>query len=361
MIQSQLDLLEIQDQEAVKNTYYRYPKVIPHVNRGLNDEYLEIKTIDNFTRIYKIDEVTLYIIARIRWTPAWLIHQWYELYDLDGYSAIEQWINVGLVWAQTSATGVMIRPTYFLFNLMDIKDSGYVDIPFNLLNHTCAEMQILFDAMMGNEQSELWKQIKNNPYCLKPYHPLNIKVNEDSGVPVFVEEEYRVSMNNDNIKQKQDDLIRSIKTNNPYTQEFIDNTLFVLLTEDILGKNKSEVYKQIPDLVIPAIRYDRKPNSIAIELELSAKTDIKYDKIMQSYKNNLIYGTVIYLCGNNAIVEKVKKAYQEAGGLGRCRLFVAPWRAPAQRITDYSSREETAYKQLLSATHDNTQVGENRN
>jgi hypothetical protein len=85
-------------------------------------------------------------------------------------------------------------------------------------------------------------------------------------------------------------------------------------------------------------------------MELSAKMGYRYDKIMQSYKNNLIYGYVLYLCGNNNIVEKVKRAYKEAGGLGTCRLFVAPWTAPAQRITNYSVKEERAFKILLKST-----------
>ena len=42
---SQLELLEIQDQDAVKNTYYRYPKVEPHLVKYTDK--LEVKTIDD--------------------------------------------------------------------------------------------------------------------------------------------------------------------------------------------------------------------------------------------------------------------------------------------------------------------------
>lgn len=352
-MKSQLELLEIQDQEAVRNTYYRYPKVTPHIN--MYHDHLEIKTIDDCAEIHKIDEVVLYIVARFRWVPAWLAQQWFEVYNINGYDRIEQWIRVGLVWAQTGSTGVFIRPTYFLFNLMDIKETNYTDIPFNLLNHTCAEMQIVFDVMIGNPKSEIWYFIQNSP-CLPTYHPLKIQPVNDGGVPILVEEEYKSSIDPVKVREEQDKLIRSIKSGSRFTAEFQDYSLFTLATED---NSKSGIYTQRPDLVIPAFRTeDGKPQSWAIEMELSSKMGYRYDKIMQSYRNNLIYGYVLYLCGNNRIVEQVKKAYKEADGLGTCRLFVAPWTAPAQRITNYSAKEEQAYRQLLDSTHNSTKIKE---
>ena len=345
MKKSQLDLLEIQDQESVKNTYYRYPKVTPHIT--LHEDYIEVKTIDDSVNVRKIDEVVLYIVARFRWVPAWLAQQWFEVYQIDGYTQIERYIKVGLVWAQTGSTGVFIRPTYFLFNMMDIKETNYIDIPFNLLNHTCAEMQIVFDVMMGNPKSEIWYFIKDSE-CLPTYHPLSIKPLNDSGVPILIEEEYKSTIKPDLIRENQDKLIQSIRQGSKFTAEFSDYSLFTLATED---DSKSGIYTQRPDLVIPAFRKaNSQPQSWAIEMELSAKMGYRYDKIMQSYKNNLIYGYVLYLCGNNNIVEKVKRAYKEAGGLGTCRLFVAPWTAPAQRITNYSAKEERAFKILLKST-----------
>ena len=346
-MKSQLELLEIQDQESVKNTYYRYPKVTPHIT--LFEDHVEVKTIDDIVNIHKIDEVVLYVIARFKWVPAWLAQQWFEVYGMDGYTQIEKWIRVGLVWAQTGSTGVFIRPTYFLFNMMDIKETNYVDIPFNLLNHTCAEMQIVFDVMMGNPKSEIWYFIKDSE-CLPTYHPLNIKTQSDSGVPIFIEEEYKSTIKPDLLRENQDKLIASIRSGSKWTAELIDYSLFTLATEDAT-KNKGGIYTQRPDLVIPAFRKSNgQPQSWAIEMELSAKMGYRYDKIMQSYKNNLVYGYVLYLCGNNNIVEKVKKAYKDAGGLGTCRLFVAPWTAPAQRITNYSAKEENAFKILLKST-----------
>lgn len=373
-MRSQLELLEIQDEEAVKNTYYRYPKVTPHVNMYV--DHVEIKTIDDVASIYTLDEVVLYIIARFRWAPAWLIQQWYEVYATNGYNQIERFIRVGLVWAQTGSTGVFIRPTYFLFDLMDIYDStwvdkngvehknrpGYVDVPFNLLNHTCAEMQIMFDVMMGNPTSEIWYFIqKSEAQCLPTYHPLKITSQQKVGVPIFTEEEYKGKIDAASVRAGQDKLIQSIRSKQKFTAEFQDYSLFTLATEDP-EKNKDGIYTQRPDLVIPAFRLPNgQPQSWAIEMELSAKTGNRYDKIMKSYKDNMVFGFLLYLCGNNYIVEQVKKAYKEAGGLGTCRLFVAPWTAPAQRITNYSVKEEAAYKMLLDSTVKSTQSEEAKN
>lgn len=371
-MKSQLDLLEIQDQEAVQNTYYRYPKVTAHKN--LYSDHIEVKTIDDVAFIYVIDEVILYIIARFRWAPAWLIQQWYETYGIDGYSKIEQMIKVGIIWAQTGSTGVFIRPTYELFDWVDIYEStwidkdgierknrpSYVDIPFNLLNHTCAEMQIVFDVMMGNPNSEIWYFIKKSgAQCLPEYHPLHITSNQPVGVPILTEEEYKGRIDATSIRTGQDKLIQSIRDRQKFTAEFQDYSLFTLATEDP-DKNKEGIYTQRPDLVIPAFRLENgQPQSWAIEMELSAKTGNRYDKIMKSYKNNMVFGYLLYLCGNNYIVEQVKKAYKAIGGLGTCRLFVAPWTAPAQRITNYSAKEEIAYKQLLDTTIQSTKVEEN--
>lgn len=349
MDKSQFDLVANQDQEAVKNTYFRYPKVTPHIKKA--KDYVEVKTIDSSVKLRKIDEVILYIIARFKWVPAWLAQQWFAVYSINGYSRMEQWIHVGLVWADTGSTGVFIRPTFFLFEMMEIKETKFVSIPFNLLNHTCAEMQIVFDVMMGNPKSEIWYFIKNSQ-CLPTYHPLNIEVEDDKGVPIFIEEEYKGSFNNEKVKEEQDALIQSIRMKQKFTEEFKNFSLFTLVTND---RESGKTYTQRPDLVIPALRTATgQPQSWAIEMELSAKMGYRYDKIMQSYKNNLVYGYVLYLCGNNTILERVKKAYKEAGGLGTCKLYVAPWVAPAQRINNYSVEDESAFKTLLRSTLDST-------
>lgn len=344
-----LDLLEIQDQEAVKNTYYRSPKVTPHITKF--EDHLEIKTIENSTKIFKIDEVVLYIIATFKFTPVWLIKQWYEDFSLDGYKTVETWISVGIVWAETSPMGVFIRPTKILFEMMDIDNQSYVNIPFGLLNHTCAEEQIVFDISMGNENSELWQLIKKEE-SLPCYHPLKIKTTEeDVGTIVIREEQFSVNHFKPNqILEKQDSLIDDIRTGKKFTLEFNDFTYFCLtnFTDD------GTLITQKPDLAIPIPRKEGKPQSYSIELELSAKTPQKYEQIMKNYQNNLIYGKLFYLCASTRIQKLVTDAYRTVGGLGTCRLFIVPFLPPAQRLSNFNLEDETMQKTMLKLSIKNS-------
>lgn len=347
-IMSDLDLLEIQDKEAVKNTYYRSPKVTPHITKF--EDHYEIKTIDNSTNIYKIDEVVLYIIADFKFAPIWLIKQWYEDYNLDGYNAVVSWISVGIVWAETSPLGVFIRPTRLLFDIMDIKNVNYIGIPFGLLNHTCAEEQLVFDITMGNNKSELWQLIKKEE-TLPCYHPLKLKTVNDTGTIIIREDQFNVNHYKPNqILEKQDDLIRDIETNKKYTLEFNDFSYFVLTnyTED------NNLITQKPDLAIPIPRKEGKPQSYSIELELSSKSPDKYIQIMKNYQNNLIYGKLFYLCGNTRIAKLVTDAYKTVGGLGTCRLFIVPFVPPAQKLSTYKLEDETIQKTMLKLTINNS-------
>jgi len=140
---SSLDLLALQDQEVVKNTFYRYPKVSPHTT--LYEDHLEVKTIDESVDLYKLDEVVLYILSTYKWIPLWLIQQWFEDYNKDGFLYASKWIKVGLVWAETTALGVFIRPTKYLLDLMiDEPDKAKEIISvlekYNLLYKTQIEM-----------------------------------------------------------------------------------------------------------------------------------------------------------------------------------------------------------------------------
>lgn len=350
-----LDLLEIQDQEAVKNTYYRSPKVTPHIKKF--EDHFEIKTIENSVDIFKIDEVTLYIIATFKFCPVWLIKQWYEDYGLDGYKTVENWISVGIVWAETSTMGVFIRPTKILFNMMDIDNQSYVHIPFGLLNHTCAEEQIMFDISMGNPKSELWQLISKDE-TLPCYHPLKIKAKEDNGTIIIREEQFSVNhFKPDQIIEKQDDLIRDINTGKKFTLEFNDFSYFCLMnyTDD------NNLITQKPDLAIPIPRKNGQPQSYSIELELSAKTPQKYEQIMKNYKSNLIYGKLFYLCASTRIIKMVTEAYKAVGGLGTCRLFTVPFLPPAQRLSNFGLEDETTQKTMLKLTVVNSKkAGDNK-
>ena len=348
---SELDLLEIQDNEAVKNTYYRYPKVTPHINKF--QDYVEIKTIDNAVSLHKLEEVILYIIADFKFSPVWLIKQWCADYNKDGQTLIENWVKVGIVWAETTSMQVMIRPTKFLFDIMKIEDQNYIDIPFNLMNHTCAEEQMCFDIMMGNPKSELWNLLCKETQLLPCYHPLDIKPPNDRGTIIVREALFSIKrFKPQELLDKHDKLKKEIATKKAVTSEFIDFSMFPIVTYT----DDNKIITQKPDCLIPIPRIDGRPQSCSIELELTAKTSDKYIQIMKNYKNNLTFGKLFYLCGSRKIANLVTEAYKSVKGLGSCRLFILPYAPPAQRLDDYSKDAETNQKTILRLSVNNTKA-----
>jgi hypothetical protein len=349
---NEFDLLEIQDQEAVKNTYYRYPKVTPHINKF--PDHIEIRTIDNAINIYKLEEVMLYIIADFKFAPIWLIQQWCEDFNKNGYAIVENWIKVGIVWAETSTMGVFIRPTKFLLDLMQIENQYYISVPFGQLNHTCAEEQMIFDIMMGNTKSELWQMVKTEPEILPCYHPLQIRVDHDSGTTVIREDAFAINrFKPQELEAKQDKLKKEIDAKQKFTSEFNDFSLFPIVSYDDKGK----MITQKPDVIIPVPRNNGYAQSYSIELELSAKTPQKYEQIMKNYRNNLVFGKLFYLCGNKRIANLVTEAYKTVGGLGTCRLFIIPYASPAQRLSNFTEEDESAQKIVLKLSLNNTKKG----
>ena len=107
---------------------------------------------------------------------------------------------------------------------------------------------------------------------------------------------------------------------------------------------------QKPDVVIPIPRVNGQAQSCSIELELTAKNPEKYDQIMRNYKNNIVFGKLFYLCGNSRIADLVTSAYKNIGGLGSCRLFIVPYVAPAQRLSNYNIQDEQTQKTMIKLT-----------
>ena len=54
--------LEIQDQENVKNTYYRAPKVIPNIKKE-SDEYITIYNEEESVDLTNLEETIFYILV----------------------------------------------------------------------------------------------------------------------------------------------------------------------------------------------------------------------------------------------------------------------------------------------------------
>lgn len=337
------ELIKLQDSEAVKNSFYRAPKISPTI--VAHDTYIEVKTVDTSCKIQKIDETILGIIADFKFAPYWLIQQWFEDFGSNNsFYVVSDWISIGLVWVETSSMGVFIRPTKFLLDMFQIEKQFYEAIPFGLLNHTCSEEQIVFDIQMGNEHSELWQVIKNEE-LLPCYHPLNIQPQKDNGTIVIREGNFKANrFKPHELIQKDEDLKREIKSGQRYTSEFSDFSLFPIVYVD---KDTGELITQTPDVLIPVPRKNGLAQSYAIELELSAKTPNKYIKIMQHYKDNLKFGKLMYLCGTKRIAKMVKDAFQAVKGLGTCELYLMPFAPPALRLENFSMADENDQANMI--------------
>lgn len=338
-----LELLKLQDAEAVKNTFYRSPKVSPAIIH--NGTYITVKTINNETNIYKLEEIVLGIIADFKFAPYWLIQQWFEDFNRnDSFTKVSEWLSVGLVWIDSNALGLFIRPTKFLLDMYKIEDQSFVDISFGKLNHTCSEEQIIFDVQSGNPNSEFWQIIKTEDTLLPCYHPLEIEVENDEGTIAIRESNFSVNRYKPKeIIQKDEDLAREIKSGERYTSEFADFSLFPIVGVD---KNNSLVTK-IPDVIVPVPRNNMLPQSYAIEIELTSKLPEKYTEIMLLYKDNIKFGKVFYLCGTARIARLIKEAFKEVNGLGNCQLYIIPFVSPAIKLISYSTSDKQEQTSLI--------------
>lgn len=343
-----LNILSIQDKESVKNSYYRAPKKVPSIQK-ISDKIIEVRTADSSCQISKLEETILHIIAQFKYSPFWLMQQWFYLYTkTNGYNIVLSWIEVGLVWAETTSMGIFIRPTKFLFDMFKIEDEKYLEIPFGMLNHTCAEQQITFDINMGNPTSELWHVIKNEE-TLPVYHPLSLKFEKEDGTICIREADFRIGFkryNSETLLQMENEIREQIKLAVKYTEEFNDFSRFPIININENG----ELVTQTPDIIVPIPRDNGMPKSFAIEIELSPKGADKYIAIMQNYKNNVKFGKLFYLCGSQRIAKLVKDAFKAVKGLGTCELYLLPFTAPQQQLENYSLEENTESVSLLKKT-----------
>ena len=358
---NELEELSLQNKEAAKNTFYRYPKVEPDIikaNPAKGIMQPEVRTINGKILLDKIDEVTLYILCEFKFIPIWLIQEWYQIYypgTMEGYNRVMRWIDFGLAWCEPTSLGVYIRPTMFLLNVIYDKDEGskqYIGLPFNLMNHTCSEEQLLFDVMMGNPVPYFWMSFKNDvPTRFPCYHPLHVSGGDPSdknGTIILSETLFRSNRwKPEELVEGHEQLAREVQLKKPITSEFSDWKLFTL---ECGYNNKGDLETQRPDLAIPVPRIDGKAQSWALEMELTAKTVKRYEKILDHYKNNNVYGFVVYLCGTNYIMELVRKAFANIGGLGTCRLVTIPYTPPAQMLSSFDKQNLEAQYGLLKAT-----------
>lgn len=346
MSRTLVELLKIQNSESAMNSFYRYRKGKPFFIQQEN--YLLVRNDDSFCKIYRIDEIVLYLIQDFRYLPIWLIQQWYSDFQINNiFSILEGWINCGLVWIQPDSSSIFIRPTKNLLELFKADKINYEAIPKMFLNHKFSEAQIVFDVLMGNEKSELWRLIRDEE-LLPSYKPLEIEYTHSVNGSILIRENwYRtVYQDKEQLREQDIELKKEIMSGKKFTREFEDFRLFQIITD--YQTKHGNLSLQIPDIVIPIPREDGKARSIAVEIELTSKGVEKYIKILTNYTDNQKFGKLFYLCGDTRVANTITQAYEKIGKtLGSCELYIIPFTAPAVKLSNYSLEEEDKNKKIL--------------
>ena len=148
---------------AQSNTWQnRYNSTIPNIEK--QGEIIKLTYSDIVSDIDYFDEIVLTIIIKFLFCPIWLIKKFYNCSSFIGnedycINKINNWIKLGLIWQESSVTGLYVRPTYALFELFGEKPYKYTNIPFNMLTHTICEEWVMFSVMSGI--SDIVKANKN--------------------------------------------------------------------------------------------------------------------------------------------------------------------------------------------------------
>lgn len=333
--------------KAQENTWgNRYNNVLPDINMDSTKSILTL-TAGNFScDLDDFDEIVLTIVYKFLFCPVWLIKQFYKtwIFTADCENVVEEkidsWINVGLVWKESTVTGMYIRPTYNLFNLFGSSPENFTNIPFNTLTHTISEEKIMFDVMT---KSDSVKSIFENNYTLSRVSELgfNIEESDDSGTNIIAEPDFRNPylynekgiMELSNTEHRIDEAIKGDPEGSIITPELENFNQFTLIKKiNNTGTIKKDYLFHIPDLIIPVIRNNGKPQSIAIEVELTNKRAINYKETMNRYKDNNKFGAVYWFVSSPNTMQALKNAYEEVGGTGKCKTYTIEFIIPYPEI-----------------------------
>lgn len=323
---------------AQNNTWgNKYRNIIPNIQK--EGAVIKLSYGNILVEINSFDEIILTIIMKFLFMPIWLIKQCYNGFNIIQDDSIDNkinsWIDIGLVWKESAVTGNYIRPTYSLFTLFGESPYTYTNIPFNTLTHTICEEKVMFDVMSGESNINSNEKDSLLPRVSELGFKEDIVFNDFSlGTNIIAEEDFRNPKlyTEEGIKELNDteyQINKGIKEKATITPELTDFRQFVLIKKiDNTGFVKKDYKFHVPDLIIPCLRKEGRPKSIAIEVELSNKRARNYEETMLRYKDNNKYGTVYWLCNTPAIMESLRSAYTSVGGTGTCKTklieFIIP-------------------------------------
>lgn len=285
------------------------------------------------------DEIVLSVILKFCFCPVWLIKQFYDSADSGGLilfdkdvaeSKINDWITFGLVWKEVAITGEYVRPTYQLFKLFAEQPGSYTNIPFNMLTHTIVEEHMMFEVMTG--RSPICERERKLGTLLPRVSELGFE-DDPEGTNVIGEEDFR----NPNLytpagilelSQAEHDINNAIKNGAQFSPELENFRLFTSVKKvNNTGNIRTDYKFHVPDLVIPCLRKNGRPQSIAIEMELSNKRG-GYEETMERYKDSNRFGVVYWMCSQQATVVSLRNAFQAVGGTGSTRCVLMEYTIP---------------------------------
>lgn len=317
---------------ARRNTWGTYNRTAPTVERGPG--FLRYSTSLVSVEIWPFDEIILHILLKFLWMPVWLMERFfgyqYPYAGLDGVvqERLSQWEQLGIVWTEEHPTGTYVRPTHALFQMFSQEPTSYNIIPANLLTHTVCEETVCFEVMTGI--SPILKKEKTMPRVSE----LGLEGNM-SGTNILPEIDFRYLARQDEyhtIMEVEHELEEAVRNGGPnLTAELKDFRWFTIAKKvNNTGTVRQDYRFHIPDLIIPNIRQEGKPMSIAIEVELSNKRAVNYEETMLRYRDNTRFAAVYWLC-DGIISAQLHKAYDSVGGTGSTRMEVVEFQPPVRR------------------------------
>jgi len=354
-------ILANMDTQIVINTYNLISTSVPELIRENGSLYLSCGNIRE--EITYIDECILLSICEFTYIPLWYIIGLYK--ELDIYSApiekIKRWKKLNLIFVDQQTIGEFLRPTNFLFQLLQQKRKKYEVIPFNMLAHDMSKMDIYIKAMIGtseeirdvlNEDFNKNKEFPDDPmeaHIIEPIDILNVRkarnnqvlnLLEGEKLPEFMingleyslkvidEKDIKISRTNtDKISSIENTIKDQLKARQLNTEELSDPSYFFCAVAEGEG-----YILQFPDIIIPMKRRKNgKPCSIAIEMELTCKPLENYKKNLKKYKNSLKFGSVIWFCGDNKIKKTLTQAFKEIGGTGFTNTYLYDYSTPKRQ------------------------------
>lgn len=285
------------------------------------------------------DEIVLYIIVKFRFCPVWLARQWYEedlsfIGDNTVQSKLRSFIDFGLIYEFPSTVSIFLMPTDRLASLFNVSLGSFNNPPYNTLTHTISEEQVMYDCLSG--KASYLKDISCVPYVS------NLGLGT-SGAMCIPESDYsvRIGYFRRNIEEFNDQEAR-------LGQEILEGKK---ITTVDFKESKLTIHKKIdqyeydikvPDLSVLAPRHIVEdiayPSSVALEVELTCKGEMKYQRLLDIYWSNLKFGKCVYLVNSKKTrdclvdaLEVVKEKNKIEGEEQTCQFEIVEFEVPYNR------------------------------